>query len=200
MKRKAWNRILAAGCLMLCGCGTTRVQRMDLEEPREISGYWNDTDSRLTAEAIVQQALEHAWYTSFSATHQRKPVVIVGDIRNRSSEHIPSDTFVKDLERALVNSGQVTLVADKTQRTELREERRAQQEYSREETAKRLAAETGADFMLKGAISTLNDKEGRREVKYYQVDVEMIDLETNEKVWMGFHKVRKYVKRARLRL
>jgi len=192
--------IMGLVAVLLCGCGSTRVERMELDKIKDISGYWNDTDSRLVAEAVVSQALASDWVDAFQARHQRTPVVIVGNIRNRSSEHIPAETFIKDLERALVGSGRVRLVADSGQRNALREERMAQPEFSRPETVKRLAAETGADFMLLGSISTINDKEGRREVRYYQVDVEIIDLESNEKVWMGFEKIRKYIKRARFRL
>lgn len=185
---------------LLCGCGTTRVQRMGPDQIRDISGYWNDTDSRLVAEAVVHQSLTSDWADAFQRRAQRTPVVIVGNIRNRSSEHIPAETFIKDLERALVNSGRVRLVADSGQRVALREERMAQPEFSRPETVRRMAAETGADFMLLGSINTINDREGRREVRYYQVDVEIIDLESNEKAWMGFEKIRKYVRRARFRL
>lgn len=194
--------VITACCaaVLFCGCGTTKVKRMDVEEVKDISGYWNDTDSQMVAETVVKDCLNHSWYTDYAAREGRKPVVIVGDIRNRSNEHIATETFTKDLERALINSGKVKFVADSGQRGELRQERREQQEFAREETAKRLAAETGADYMLKGSINSILDKEGKREVKYYQVDLELIHIESNEKVWIGTEKIKKYVKRARFKL
>jgi penicillin-binding protein activator len=35
---------------------------------------------------------------------------------------------------------------------------------------------------------------------FYQVDASLIDLETNAKVWVGQHKIKKYVERARFGL
>jgi PBP1b-binding outer membrane lipoprotein LpoB len=81
----------------------------------------------------------------------------------------------------------------------LRTERREQQTWAREETQKRLAAETGADFMLQGSIKTIIDQAGKESVKFYQVDLELIHLETNEKVWIGSKKIKKLIKRPRHR-
>jgi PBP1b-binding outer membrane lipoprotein LpoB len=101
------------------------------------------------------------------------------------------------LERELTNSGRVQFVASKGEREELREERTEQQTHSSEETAKGLGKEIGADYMLKGEINSIEDEEGREKVVYYQVTLEMIDLETNVKVWFGDKKIKKLVERRR---
>jgi uncharacterized protein (TIGR02722 family) len=178
----------------LTGC-KTKVQRVGVEEQIDLSGRWNDTDSQLVSAEMVNDIATRPWIETFTAKHGKKPVVIVGTIRNLSSEHIQTETFTKDLERELVNNGRVTFVANKIERGELREERKEQQTWSREETQKRLAAETGADYMLQGGIKTIIDQEGKRQVKFYQVDLELIHLESNEKVWIGDKKIKKYVKR-----
>ena len=86
-------------------------------------------------------------------------------------------------------------MANANERTEIRQERLEQQQFSTEETAKRLAAETGADYMLKGSIKTQMDVEGREQVKFYQTDLELIHIESNEKVWIGTKKIKKLVKK-----
>ena len=42
------------------------------------------------------------------------------------------------------------------------------------------------------------DQEGRERVVYYQVDATLVDLESNEKVWVGQHRIKKYIERSRL--
>jgi uncharacterized protein (TIGR02722 family) len=180
------------------GCSSTpSVERMGVEEVCDLSGRWNDTDSRLVAEQMVGDVMRRAWLQDFRSSKGRKPVVIVGSIRNLSSEHIEVGTFVKDIERELINSGQVKFVATRSERSEIRGERLDQQSYSTEATASRLAAETGADFMLKGGIRTQIDAVAGKQVKFYQVDLELMGLENNEKVWIGTKKIKKYVKRSR---
>ena len=124
-------------------------------------------------------------------------MVIVGTIRNLTHEHISTGTFAKDLERALINSGEVEFVASAEERGELREERMDQARHSSEETAKPMGEETGADFMLKGSINSIVDQEKRKSVIFYQVDLELIELETHKKVWIGNKKIKKYVKKSR---
>jgi uncharacterized protein (TIGR02722 family) len=185
---------------MFTGCSSTpNVKRMGVEEVADLSGRWNDTDSRLVAEQMVGDVVRRPWLSDFKSTKGRKPVVIVGSVRNLSSEHIEVGTFVKDIERELINSGLVKFVATSSERGEIRGERLDQQSYATESTASRLAAETGADYMLKGGIRTHIDAIAGKQVKFYQVDLELIGLENNEKVWIGTKKIKKYVTRSHMK-
>ncbi len=187
--------------LFLVGCGSSRnVTRTATDTTVDLSGRWNDTDSRLTAEKMIDGLLDSRWIDSFIDENKRKPVLIVGRIKNNSSEHIQTKIFSKDIERELINSGEVKFVASSEERDELRQERAEQQEFSSLETAKKLANETGADFMLKGFISTQNDFFDGEAVKFYQVDLELIQLETNEKVWLDTKKIKKLVDQDELSL
>lgn len=53
--------------------------------------------------------------------------------------------------------------------------------------------------MLQGDIESVEDREGRRSVVFYQVDMTLVDLETNQKTWVGQHKIKKYVSRPLVR-
>ena len=173
------------------------VTRTSADESIDLSGRWNDTDSRLTAETLVDSMLNRDWIENFSSEEGREPVVIVGSIRNRSSEHIESSTFVKDIERELVNSGKVIFVAADEAREEIRREREDQQSNASQTTAAALAAETGADFMMQGVISSTTDAiEGKR-VTLYKIDMELIDLETNQKVWIDTKQIKKIIERPK---
>jgi PBP1b-binding outer membrane lipoprotein LpoB len=106
-----WAVILTS--LLVAGCGT-KVTRIDVDETVDLSGAWNDTDSRLVAEEMIADALSHPWTSNFAGQRGRAPAVIVGTVRNFSHEHINMNTFVADMERALVNSGRVEFVAPAT--------------------------------------------------------------------------------------
>ncbi|MBN1211344.1 MAG: penicillin-binding protein activator LpoB [candidate division Zixibacteria bacterium] len=174
-----------------CGGGGKTVTRLDTETVTDLSGKWNDTDSRLVAEEMIGDCLSRPWLTEYAAAKSAKPVVTVGTIRNLTSEHIAMETFIADFERELINNGNVRFVASKEQRSEVREERFEQQEFASKETAKRLREETGADFMLQGAIKTITDQEGGKQVVFYQTDLELVNIESMEKVWVGTKKIKK---------
>lgn len=192
--------ILACGMIVLtaffAGCGT-KVQRIDVEETRDLSGRWNDTDSRLVAEEMIRDCLSRPWLSEFSARSGKKPDIIVGRIVNRSSEHINTRTFVKDLERSLINSGRANFVASAEEREGIREERLDMDIHSSPQSRKAPGMEAGADFMLIGSINSIVDSQGSERVVFYQVDLELVDMANNRKVWIGDKKIKKYIKRAR---
>ncbi len=178
---------------VLSGCSTRKVERVDTKEAIDLSGRWNDTDSRLVAEEMVNQVLGGGWIDSHQQESGKKPVVVVGLIYNKSHEHISAETFVKDVERAFINSGRVRLVQAGDKREELRRERAAQQEFSSMETAKAWGKELGADFMLNGYINSIVDTYKKERVNFYKVNMELSNLETNEIVWIGDKEIKKYI-------
>lgn len=189
---------LVAVALLAAGCSTS-VERMEPTEVKDLSGAWNDTDSRLVSEEMIQDALARDWLSDFARLHRKKPAVIVGEVVNLSHEHINVNTFVDDMERTLINSGKVQFVASKNERGEIREERQDQDLNAAEATRKAMGQELGADYMLKGTINTIIDTSGSSQVRYYQVDLTLISLADNVKVWVGQKKIKKFVKRGSLR-
>lgn len=190
--------ILAGLALIPLGCATKKVSRIDPSAVTDLSGRWNDTDSRLVANELIEQSLSATWARRYADTHGgQAPAVIVGEFRNRTLEHIPVGTFVRDLERAFINSGAVSVVASSDQRQDLRAEREDQQENARAESRARVGQELGAKYMLQGELEAIEDQEGREKIVFYQIDATLVDLESNQKIWVGQHKIKKYVERKR---
>ncbi|MCD6311070.1 MAG: penicillin-binding protein activator LpoB [Elusimicrobia bacterium] len=189
---------ITVSVLLISGCAPVSVGRIDAGEEVDLSGYWNDTDSRLVAEEVIKDCLSRGWLSDFTSLAAKKPRVIVGTVKNMSSEHIATATFVKDMERELINSGKVTFVAGGSEREEIRQERAEQQKFS--EDAKAFFREKAADFILQGGINSILDSVGRKTLRYYQIELELINIETNEKVWIGQKKIKKLVKRSRFGL
>ena len=183
---------------IISGCGAEkRVTRVDTSVTTDLSGRWNDTDSKMVAEKMIDEMVSRPWLNNFSKAEGRQPVVIVGTILNKSHEHINIDTFVTDLEREMTNTQRVTFVANKGQREEIREERHDQATHAREATQKAPGKELGADYMMKGHISTIQDEAEGTKAVFYQVDLELISLKDNVKSWYGQHKIKKVIERKR---
>lgn len=190
---------LAVTVLAVSGCSIKRVERIDPNSVTDLSGRWNDADSRLVANALIAQSLEASWARDYAAANGgNAPTIIIGQIRNRTMEHIPVNTFIRDMERAYVQSGMVRLVASPEEREELRGERADQQTNASAETRARMARELGARYMMQGEVQAIEDSEGRERVVFYQVDVTLTDLETNVRTWIGQHKIKKYIQSRRI--
>jgi hypothetical protein len=198
-KKKTWMMAAAVvAALILAGC-STEVKRVGVDEVKDISGTWNDTDSRLVSEEMIRDSLSGGWIDRYGMTAKKAPAVIIGNIRNLSQEHINTNTFVNDLERAFVNSGRVDVVASKSERGDIREERKDMDLNASDASRKEMGKEAGADFMLIGSINTIIDASDSEQIRFYQVDLTLVSLADNRKVWTGQKKLKKDIKNAKFR-
>ena len=187
--------------LVFTSCSSTKVERVDTDTITDLSGYWNDTDVRIVADSLIADCVNAPAITNYVRTNGKLPVVIVGSFRNDSDEHIDTSILTKKFETALIHSGKVDFVASSSERGELRTEREEQQSWASEETAKRLANETGADFMLIGSVKTMVDQADKTSSRTYWVYAELIDIESNRKLWIGENsEIKKIIKRSNVRM
>jgi uncharacterized protein (TIGR02722 family) len=179
---------------VLSSCSRRSVTRVSPDQQIDLSGRWNDTDSKLVAEEMINDVLSRPWQSEFRSAYDKKPVVIVGIIANKTSEYIEAGTFIKDIEREFINSGMVRVVQNAEFREKIREERADQNEFASPETQSRWGRELGADFMMFGVITSITDSYKNEKVISYKVNLELANLETNEKVWIGDKEIKKYIR------
>jgi uncharacterized protein (TIGR02722 family) len=186
----------AVGILLSSNCGNRKIERVDPNTITDISGKWNDSDSKMVSQEMINDALviNRNWIAQFESARNRKPVVIIGSVRNKTSEYIDATMFIKHMEIAFINGGSVSVVQSADERNQVRDERNDQQTFASEETKKRWGLEKGADFMMNGVITSIVDEYKNRKSIAYQVNLELTNLETNEKVWIGQKQIKKLVK------
>jgi penicillin-binding protein activator len=198
-KKMQIKRIMTIAAIAVSGMTITscsrQVTRVSTDQAIDVSGNWNNTDSRLVAEEMTQTILGGKWLSTHLEEKQgKRPVVVVGVVKNKSHEHIDAETFVKDVEQSFIKTERVRLVQGGKKREELRGEKADQQDNASVSTMKKFGLENGADYILQGSINSIVDSHKRKKVVYYQVNLELTDIQTNEVVWIGDKKIAKYVK------
>lgn len=190
--RLIWALVAA---VTLAGCSSTKVTRVDANKEIALTDKWNDEDSRQVSTEMIQDMLSFPWTRDFQSQNPgKRPAIIVLNVRNKSHEHIAVDTFTNDIKRAIIRSGQASFVAGGDERTDLRTERKDQELNSRD--AKRQAFEKAADYALSGSINSIVDQVDGDRVTFYQVDLKLVDMESNVEVWNGQKKLKKFSERS----
>ena len=193
MRRIFIGTLVVLTIALINGCANRKITRVDPNETIDLSGRWNDSDSRLVSEEKIGDLLTSAWIPRYLKANDKRPVVVVGLVENKSHEHINSETFIKDVEKAIIRDGNIRLVVAGEKRNELRKERAEQQDYASPETTKKWGKELGADFILQGTINSIVDSYKKQKVVTYQIDLQLTNIETNEVVWMGDKKIKKQI-------
>lgn len=184
---------LTAG--MLTACGGTRVSRVDAGQEIALTDKWNDKDSTLVSEEMIGDMLSFPWIRNFKADNGGdRPTVIIQRVRNKSHEHISAETFLNDLKRAIIRSGDAKFIASGDERNDIRSERADQELNAR--NSKAMGNETAADFALSGSINSFVDQVGGDRVTTYQVDLKLVNMESNEEVWNGQKKLKKFQEKS----
>ena len=192
--------ILASVLVAFSVSAKTKVQRVNEKKSLDVDGYWNDTDVKTVCSTLIEDCIESPRVAKFEKKNGRVPVVIIGKIKNESSERIDTSIGAKRLQTEILNSGVLEFVASKDERDELRDEKADQADHSSIETAKEIDNEQGADFMLQGSVKTIVQKDGKYTARTYDVTVTLIDIETNRIVWQGQDtSIRKLIKNQKVK-
>lgn len=177
--------VCCGAALLLFSCSSNpKVTRVDSSTQTDLSGHWNDTDVRIVCDSLIKACLESPRVSQEIARKGKLPVFLVGRFKNESDEHIDTLIISDTMETALFNSGRADFVAGGSVRDELRAERQDQQGNASEATARALANETGADFLLTGSVRTIVDRAGNTSTRTYYVRAELTNIETNVRLWM----------------
>ena len=179
------------------GCGkSVEVARVDSGKEIALTDKWNDEDSRLVAEEMINDMLSYPWISQFNQRFPGKePLVTVERVRNKSHEHIAVDTFVNDIKRAVIRSGKAGFIATLEERQDTRAELADQDMNASADTRMEMGEEDGANFALSGTINSIVDQLDNQRVTYYQVDLKLINLQTAREVWNGSKKIKKFMER-----
>jgi penicillin-binding protein activator len=180
--------------LLMTSCARS-VTRIDPSQQIDLSGRWNDSDSRQISQKMINELLASEKFKEYSKILGKKPAIIVGMVRNKTSEHIDADNYIKKIELAIYNSGIAELVESDTFRDKMREERAQQQDFANPATVSQWGKETGANLMLFGEMTSETDTYNKRRVVNYVTTLFLTDMETNKRIWYGQQEIKKDIRR-----
>jgi len=193
---KKASLILLVVCLALA-CGpfkkAERVQPEPATQPEARTGE-GEKGSSVSASRVAGEmtadCLSRAWIPAYVGVTGNKPVVTVGPIHNWTDEQIDTKPFAASCERELSQSDQVSFVASQRQWGQSGEKGGHQKEFVSPETVGRIKTETGANFILAGAIRLMSDKTEGGSSPYHQLELEMINIKTMARVWEGSKQIK----------
>ncbi|MCI0751619.1 MAG: penicillin-binding protein activator LpoB [Flammeovirgaceae bacterium] len=171
-----------------------QVSRIDPNQTIDLSGRWNDSDSRMTADQMIYELFESEEFKKYAKEKGTKPVIMISKITNKTSEHIDAGNYVKKFEAVIHKSGIADLVESEDFQDKVRQERAEQQDFADPATAAKWGKELGANLILFGEMNSETDVYNKKRVINYITTLHLTDVETNRRVWYGQHEIKKFVK------
>ncbi|MFN0062385.1 MAG: penicillin-binding protein activator LpoB [Myxococcaceae bacterium] len=185
------NRLfLTLPLLAVAACGPRVFTRGVYEDPNTIemlSDQFNENDLQLIAKKMVGSLETSAQF----ARIQGQPIIIVGKMKNSTSEHIDMQSLADRIQVQLAKSGKFAFM-DKRAREEIATEYEYQQSgYVRPDAAKGPGEQASADYLFTGEISSIIQEVGGDKLVYYKMTSKLHNLRSAVIEWTDEKELRK---------
>ncbi len=87
-----------------------QVTRVNPDQSYDLSGRWNDTDSKTVATSMINDLMTSEKFKEYAKAKGKKPTLIVGLISNKTSEHIDAATYIKKFEVSILSSSNTLIL------------------------------------------------------------------------------------------
>jgi len=186
-------RILAvifAG-LVLASCASgPKISYGDATAVETTTTGFGSTDLQSIAAKLVDDLISFPPIVQMTA--QRRPVVFVDKIKNKTTEHIDTESITDTVQTKLLQSGKFRFV-DMTAVKAVQEQMQFQMDSGMVDPGKAAAfgKQTGAEFMLYGNMSSIIKRNSSTKDVYYKFTLKLVNLESGIMEWAGEKEIRK---------
>jgi uncharacterized protein (TIGR02722 family) len=194
--------ILFAGCLLLCACSSVAYD--DPGRVETLNTDYGSTDLQTLAAGMVESLITAPalnYLENPGKGDDKRIIVYMGGIENRTSEHIDTSGISDKMQAALLKSGKFRFVATEAGQAEIGDQVRFQQESGRvrEDMQREFGKQIGADVVVHGSLRSIDKKKDssiesggtRVEDVYYQFVLKCVDIDQGELLWIEEVELRK---------
>lgn len=185
----AITAVILALTMTIAGCAN-RVDYGDAQATETVTVDFGSTDLQMIAAKMVDDMM--VFPPIVQMTRDRRPVVFVDRVNNRTSEHINTESITDTIRARLINSGKFRFV-DMTVVDRVRDQFDFQQQSGMVDprTAVAMGRQIGAEYMLYGNLASIVKRGGNTKDVYYKFTLNMMDLETGIIEWSNEKEIRK---------
>lgn len=181
--------------ISLTGCAE-KVSYGDPEAVETVNVDFGSTDLQKIANNMTDSLLASGFSQKLSAKGET-PVIYVEGIKNKTSEHIDTESITNSISTKLLQSGKFQFVG-MTRVNAVRKQLNYQNNSGMVDPNKavQFGHQVGAQYMLYGNLSSIVKSNSSTKDVYYKMTMRLMDLKTGLLVWADETQIRKDAKRS----
>ena len=180
-----------ASAIALAGCSQRTVVQYGDEKAVETTDInFGSTDLQKVAEQMASSLVNSPVVGTL--TQNSRPILFVERIKNKTSEHIDTESVTDSLSTKLLQSGKFRFV-DMTRVDAVKKQISFQQESGMVDATKAIqfGKQVGAEYMLYGNLSSIVKSNQDKSDVYYKFTLRLMDLESGLVEWADETEIRK---------
>lgn len=184
------NVVAVLGLALILGGCANKVSYGDAQAVETTTVDFGSTDLQKIAGEMVDSML-----MSGSVAHITKndrPIVFVERIKNKTSEHIDTESITDSISTKMLNSGKFRFVdMDRVESVRQQLNFQNNDELVNQSSAIQFGQMVGAQYMLYGNLSSIVKEAGRDKDVYYKMTLRLMDLKSGLIEWADETEIRK---------
>ncbi|KAF0808419.1 hypothetical protein A6D6_00128 [Alcanivorax xiamenensis] len=175
--------LLASGC-------ASKVEYGDPQARETVTPDFGSSDLQMIAAKMVDDMM--VFPPVVELTRDRRPVLFVDRVKNKTSEHVDTESITDTIQSRLINSGKFRFV-DMTVVDRVRQQLEYQQDSGMvdQSTAAQMGRQIGAEFMLYGNLSSIVKRDNSTKDVYYKFTLKLLNIQSGIIEWSGEKEIRK---------
>jgi len=181
---------LASLALLGLSACSNKVSYGDAGEVETVTTAFGSTDLQQTSVTLVDSLLTAPHIVKI--LEGKRPVLFIDGIKNKTSEHIDTESITDTISTKLINSGKFRFV-DMTKIDAIKKQYDFQKNSGlvNQETSVNVGRQVGADYMLYGNISSIVKRAKNTKDVYLKTTLKLLDIESGIIEWQGEKEIRK---------
>ncbi|AAF95042.1 TPA: penicillin-binding protein activator LpoB [Vibrio cholerae] len=191
--------IALLGLAVILGGCSNKVSYGDAQAVETVNVDFGSTDLQKIAAEMVDSMMMSGSVSAI--TRDGRPIVFVERIKNKTSEHIDTESITDTISTKMLNSGKFRFV-DMDRVEAVRDQLNFQNndELVNQSTAIQFGKMVGAQYMLYGNLSSIVKNAGSDKDVYYKMTMRLMDLQTGLIEWADETEIRKQQSKSLLGL
>jgi len=173
--------VVSIMCLALvAGCGGTSTKEIDISTDTAESSDFASADLQRITDGMMSSIATNGFFQQYAAQNAgEKPVMLLAkELKNNTDEHINTRLILEKIRTRMVNEGLAQFVDDQAFDLALEQLNLQASDLYDNTKAAQIGRFVGAKFVLRGTISNIRKVEGRTNINYQNVTMDIFEVET----------------------
>ncbi|PKN72271.1 MAG: penicillin-binding protein activator LpoB [Deltaproteobacteria bacterium HGW-Deltaproteobacteria-10] len=198
MKTKLNLLLLIIIISLLSGCAPTI--KYEIKDEETVTGSdWSAKDLKDVSDYMAASVKQSAFVASPQYANERPRWMLARDMKNETDEHVNTRTIMEKIRTRLINGGIANFIDDQAVEDILNQMKLQQSGLFDSKTVAQVGKLVGAKLILRGTISSIRKKTERKDIIYYNITLQLVNIQTGEIIWTDEKEIQRLTSKSMFR-
>ena len=183
---------------LVAGCAPTI--KYEIKDVETVTGSdWSAKDLKDVSDYMAGSVKQAAFISSPQYINEKPRWMLARDMKNETDEHVNTRTIMEKIRTRLINGGIANFIDDQAVEDILNQMKLQQSGLFDSKTVAQVGKLVGAKLILRGTISSIRKKTDRKDIIYYNITLQLVNIQTGEIIWTDEKEIQRLTSKSMFR-